>query len=102
MACASLLAAAAPGTVLMSDTTHALTRHRFSFEPGGELALRSKSEALIVHQLVNRTDELDQLKNTFDRMQRDRTQAVNLVGEAGTGKSRLIAELFAQLESEGR
>src|SRR5262245_26046457 len=31
---ARLLAAAAPGTVLVSDATHTLTRHRFAFEPG--------------------------------------------------------------------
>src|SRR5262249_58429103 len=49
---ARLLAAAAPGTVLVSDATHALTRHRFSFEAGGKLALRGKSEALVVHRLV--------------------------------------------------
>src|SRR5262249_59766003 len=52
---ARLLAAAAPGTVLVSDATHTLTRHRFSFEPGGELALRGKSEALVVHRLVGPT-----------------------------------------------
>ena len=40
-----LLAAAAPGTILVSDATHALTRHRFAFEPAGELALRGKARA---------------------------------------------------------
>ena len=50
---ARLLAAAAPGTILVSEATHALTRHRFAFEePGGELALRGKAGALVVHRLV--------------------------------------------------
>jgi predicted ATPase len=42
------------------------------------------------------------LMAAFDRMQRGRAQVVSLVGEAGTGKSRLIAELFTRLEADGR
>ena len=121
---ARLLGAAAPGTVLVSEATYALTRHRFAFEPRGELALRGKSEPLVVHRLVGamaeprsgrglaalglaaplvgREEELGQLKSAFDRMQRDRAQLVSLVGEAGTGKSRLITEFLSTLESEGR
>jgi adenylate cyclase len=120
---ARLLAAAAPGTILVSGSTHALTRHRFAFEPAGDLALRGKSEPVVVHRLlgalaepqsarglaalglaaplVGRSEELDQLRSAFERMRRGRAQVVSLVGEAGTGKSRLIAELLSRLVAEG-
>ncbi|MGH7299120.1 MAG: adenylate/guanylate cyclase domain-containing protein, partial [Candidatus Rokuibacteriota bacterium] len=49
---ARLLAAAAPGTILVSEATHALTRHRFAFEPAGEVALKGKAEPVVVHRLT--------------------------------------------------
>jgi adenylate cyclase len=121
---ARLLASAEPGTILVSAATHGLVRHRFTFEPASELVLRGKVEPLVVHRLlgalaepgsgrglaglglatplVGRAEELDQLLAAFDRMRHGRAQVVSVVGEAGTGKSRLIAELLARLETAGR
>jgi adenylate cyclase len=121
---ARLLAAAPPGTILVSRTTRALVQHRFAFEPIGELSLRGKADSIIADRLlaaltepgsargltalgltvplVGRTDELDQLLGAFDRMQQGRAQVVSLVGEAGAGKSRLIIELLARLDAGGR
>jgi adenylate cyclase len=52
--------------------------------------------------LVGRQDELAQMVAAFDRTLGGRAQIVSLVGEAGTGKSRLVDELFAVLEKAGR
>ena len=49
---ARFLTAAGPGTILVSEVTQALARHRFAFEPAGELMLRGKSELVVVHRLV--------------------------------------------------
>jgi adenylate cyclase len=119
-----LVGAAEPGTILVSEATHALTRHRFAFEPAGQRALRGKAGQIVVHRLlgllaepqsarglaahglsspmVGRTEELEHLLAAFERMQQGRAQVVCLVGEAGTGKSRLIAEFLRRLEDEGR
>ena len=119
-----LLGEAAPGTILVAASTQALTRHRFAFEPAGAVVLRGKSEPMVVHRLlgalaepqsarglatlglagplVGRDQELDRLLAAFERMREGRAQVVSLVGEAGTGKSRLIAEFLARLEADGR
>jgi adenylate cyclase len=121
---ARLLSAAEAGSILISDATHALVRHRFVFQPAGELALRGKTEPIVVHRLIGvqtergsgrglaalglsspfagHRDELDQLLTAFDRMRRGRAQVVSLVGDAGIGKSRLIDELMARLERDGQ
>ena len=120
---ARLLSAAPAGTILVSAATHALVRHRFASEPAGELTLRGKTEPVAVHRLlgvqtqqssarglaalgltspfVGREDDLAQLAAAFHRMQRGQAQVVSLVGDAGIGKSRLIAELIARLERDG-
>ena len=118
-----LLSAAEPGTVLVSDATCALARHRFAFEPAGELTPRGRSQGLTVHRLVSerndapsarglaelglnaplvgREDALERLGLAVERMRQGHAQVVRLVGEAGAGKSRLLDEFFARLETSG-
>ena len=120
---ARLLAVAPAGSILISNATYALVRHRFASESAGELTLRGKTEPVRVHRLigtqtqrgsgrglaavglassfVGRDDELNQLVGALQRMRRGHAQVVSLVGEGGIGKSRLIAELMARLERDG-
>ncbi|MBS0523847.1 MAG: AAA family ATPase [Proteobacteria bacterium] len=119
-----LLGAAAPGTILVAASTQALVSHRFAFEPAGSVSLRGKAEPMAVHRLVGalaeprsarglaafglaapmvgRDGELDRLQAAFARMQEGRAQLVDLAGDAGSGKSRLIAEFLGRLEESGR
>jgi adenylate cyclase len=118
-----LLSAAEPGTVLVSDATRALARHRFVFEPAGELTPRGRTQALTVHRLIAARDDaqsarglaeiglsaplvgrdaaLEQLQLAAERMRTGHVQVVCVIGEAGAGKSRLLDEFFARLDAAG-
>jgi len=115
--------AAQPGQTLVSDATYRLAQHAFAFEPLGELALKGKADPVrayrvvgvldaprsarglgahgLVAPLVGRDDELGQMLAAFDRMLRGRAEVVSLVGEAGSGKSRLLGEFLVNLETSG-
>jgi adenylate cyclase len=119
-----LLGAATPGTILVSDATHALTQHLFAFRQAGELALRGKVQKIGVHRLlgaltkpqsarglaayglappmVGRAGELEKLVKAFDQMEQGHAQVACVIGEAGGGKSRLITEFLGRLETDGR
>lgn len=121
---ARLLSAAEPGTVLVSEATQQLARHRFAFAPAIELELRGKARTVRAHTLlrpldepasarglaalglvaplVGRGRELGQLHEAFERMQAGRAQLVVVAGEAGSGKSRLVDEWLAGLDAERR
>jgi adenylate cyclase len=120
---ARLQAAAPPGSILVSEATHALVRYRFESAPAGELSLRGKREPVAVHRLigarserrsarglgslglaspfVGHREELGRLHAAVDQVRRGEAHVVTLVGEAGIGKSRLIAQLIAGLGRDG-
>jgi DNA-binding CsgD family transcriptional regulator len=58
--------------------------------------------ALLDERIVGRTDELDALEQALDELDRGRSGAVELVGEPGIGKTRLLRELAARAELRGQ
>jgi adenylate cyclase len=119
-----LQGAAQPGQTLVGHATYELTQHAFAFEPLGALGLKGKRESLLAYRLlgeadvprpargleshgivtplVGRVDELHQLHAAFQRTLGGRAQVVSLVGQAGAGKSRLLAEFVSALEQSQR
>ena len=108
---------APPGEVLISESTHRLVRGFFAVEPTGPLGVRGKSEPVTAYRVldwrgetsrldvaaergltpfVGREGELSRLVEAFARLE-DGAQAVTIVGDAGSGKSRLLWELRARL-----
>ena len=116
-AAARLEQSARPGQVLVAERTAQAARG-FHFGPPQALELRGKKEplqavellaeqpvsegTLAAHMpLVGRSRELDLLSTTYRRVvDEKRPHLVTLYGEAGVGKSRLVGELLAQLESD--
>jgi class 3 adenylate cyclase len=107
---------AAPGTVQISGETHRLVAPLFDFKPLGEIDLKGKTERVPAYQvlgvkarpsrlrgidsvsakLIGRDRELKLLHGAVDKIRQGRGQIVCIVGEAGLGKSRLLAELAAE------
>ena len=119
-----LQSAAAAGEIFVSEATHRLSRHAFTFAPREAVRLKGKSEPVAVFQLVSalaaprsargleglglsaplvgREREMHRMIEAFDAMQAGRGQVLSLIGEPGAGKTRLQREFFAQLEVAGR
>ncbi|SCK51868.1 adenylate cyclase [Variovorax sp. HW608] len=123
-AAARLQSAAGAGETLVSRSTWLLTQHAFGFEEMPPLPLKGKSQPVIAYRLgaalaaplaarglqahglatplVGRDADLDALVGAFEAMRGGQCQFVGIVAEAGTGKSRLVAEFIAQLRAYGR
>ena len=107
--------AAAAGEVLIGETTFALLHEAVVVEPVEPLRLKGKSEPVAAFRLVSvleapershasrfvgRERELALIGEAWERAQsQSRCELVTVVGEAGVGKSRLVAEAFAAIEA---
>ena len=105
--------AAEPGTIQISGDTFAQVAPLFDAEPLGKIELKGISDPVPAYRvtglkskpgrlrgidgisapLVGRGRELETLKQIVDQVANGRGQIVSIVGEAGLGKSRLLAEI---------
>ena len=112
---ARLEQAAEPGEVLVGEPTLDLVRDAAEVELLEPLVLKGKSEPVPAYRLlrvretperrhaalfVGRERELAILREALERVRaEERCELVTLVGEAGVGKSRLVAEALASIEA---
>jgi class 3 adenylate cyclase/tetratricopeptide (TPR) repeat protein len=110
---ARLEQSAGPGDILLGIATFRLVRHAVDADPVAPLSVKGKSAALEAYRLlavaarargraqrpptpmVGRERERRRLLGAFDQALADRTcQLFTLLGVAGVGKSRLVAEVL--------
>jgi len=115
---ARLQTLADPGTILVSEATFRLVRGHFEMQRRTPVAVRGKREPVVAYEvldvraattpiglaaehgltpLVGRSAELAQLEACFAQLASHLPQVVAVVGEAGSGKSRLLYELKQRL-----
>lgn len=117
---ARLQAAAPEGGILVDTATYNATEHAIEYREAEPVEAKGKADPVPVWEvvaprarlgvdiafrgaaaLVGRDEELDALRDAFSRARRERTvQLVTLVGMPGIGKSRLVYELWAGVESD--
>src|SRR3989449_3677061 len=107
--------AAAPGEVLIGEATHALASDAVAVEPVEPLTLKGKSAPVPAYRLlsvldvpdrshasrfVGREPELAQIVAAWERVKTQAScQLISVLGDAGVGKSRLVAEALAAVEA---
>jgi class 3 adenylate cyclase/tetratricopeptide (TPR) repeat protein len=107
-----LLSAAGPGQILVSGTTYRLAHEAFTFRRMKSIRVRGKRAPVAAHELVRaklypgsgrgvhglnapivgRANEVAKLKEVARELRAGKGQIVIVTGEAGLGKSRLMAE----------
>lgn len=118
---ARLQSAATPGQIVLSEATHRLVASACTTRALGSAVLKGKHEPVPLWEVltlrehrarlageteggftpfVGRARELQALYDRFGEVQAGRGQVVFLMGEAGMGKSRLLAEFRRSLAAE--
>ncbi|MBN1579381.1 MAG: zinc ribbon domain-containing protein [Anaerolineae bacterium] len=118
---ARMESAAQPGTVLVTASTYDLTRPLFEWQALGDISVKGISQPVTVYRpiaartiegkgrgieglsspLVGRDAEFQALQQAVERLQSGVGGIATLVGEAGIGKSRLVAELRKEVGATG-
>src|SRR5919197_2395660 len=109
---ARLEQSAEPSEVLLGEPTLQLVREAVEVEPVEPLALKGKTQPVAAHRLVRvneaperrhetpfvgRGRELALVRDGWERAQSEqRCELVTVVGDAGVGKSRLVAEALSE------
>jgi class 3 adenylate cyclase/tetratricopeptide (TPR) repeat protein len=116
---ARLEQAAAAGEILLGEATHRLVRDAVAVEPVPPVDAKGKALPVPALRLVSvtadaeahtrrldaplvgRERELDRLRDAFEQAVRDTSsQLFTLLGPAGVGKSRLVAEFVASVSTD--
>ncbi|HEV8230088.1 MAG TPA: adenylate/guanylate cyclase domain-containing protein [Candidatus Limnocylindria bacterium] len=110
-----LQAAAREGEILIGDRTRELVASVFELETRPAMIVKGKSAPLVAHAvlgrlkaratspavLVGRAPEREHLTSAIDRLGAGSGGVIALLGEAGIGKSRLLAEARAAARDAG-
>ncbi|MDQ2933835.1 MAG: AAA family ATPase [Chloroflexota bacterium] len=121
---ARMQAAAEPGSVLITASTHRLMADAFDTEDIGEIEVKGKTEPVHAYRvlapkavpgrrrgleragldspMVGRDSQLQTLQSLYGVVQAGRSRVAFLVGEPGIGKSRLLAEFRRWMTDEAR
>lgn len=119
---ARLMAAASPGSVLISEPVQRRVQGISHLTPGDEVQLKGKSRPVAVFAaeglkaipeqvhglrgmhsaLVGRQEEWTQLMGDMEALAAGHGRVISLIGQAGVGKSRLVRELQQAMPAVGR
>ena len=116
---ARLEKAAEPGGILVGDATRRLARRPFRWGERQEFAVKGRTEAVVCYTVegvaaaalrlvpapsdtpfVGRSEHVQRIRTQWEEAaSQRRSRVLQLVGEAGIGKTRLLAHLFGEVQA---